>query len=306
MNYNKLRYFYEIAKIQNLSHASEILFVSQSSLSKTISDLEKEFETPLFIRTNRNLKLTAAGRELYHQIDSLFSKEQEIVAAVRNANQTNLEIISAELNIGFMALRISMRFPDFIYRFLATHPSIKITQYRLNKNELLKRLNRQTLDLGLLIFSMDELAPQYKYQIISEHHLSIIMRKNHPLAGRTSVSLFELKSENFIMHGHTKLSNEYDNAIAWFQRNGFYPHIVAEFDYVEVVLMMVQAGMGIAILSDAAPIMDLPDLVSIPLNNAPVLYTGLFWNKENKSSAMELFTDTFIEHTRSLSTHSAI
>lgn len=296
MNYNKLKYFYEISKILNLSHASEILFVSQSSLSKAISDLEKEFETPLFIRTNRNLILTPAGAELQKQLEPLFSKEQDIYVSVRNANLNNPEIIAAKLRIGFLTFQLSMHLPDFIRSFSKTYSSIEVLQYRLNKNELLKKLKKQTLDLALIIFSMDELSPQYSYKILSEHHLSIIMRRDHPFAGRTSVSLAELKNEDFIMHGHAKTSNEYGNAITWFQRNGFYPHIVAEFDYVETVLMMVQAGMGISILSDAAPIQDLPGLVSVPLDNAPILYGGFFWNKESKSDAVTLFIRAFCEY----------
>ena len=53
MNYNKLKYFYEIAKTQNISRAAELLYVSQSSLSKTIADLEgQEFLGEYSVKTD--------------------------------------------------------------------------------------------------------------------------------------------------------------------------------------------------------------------------------------------------------------
>ena len=125
MNYNKLKYFYEIAKIQNLSRASELLYVSQSSLSKTIADLEKDFGTQLFIRTNRNLVLTEAGKELQRQLESFFSNEQTLYAKVRQAAVPTGANLSAKLHIGFMAFDHGLFVPDTIKAFHQKYPAIR-------------------------------------------------------------------------------------------------------------------------------------------------------------------------------------
>ena len=296
MNYNKLKYFYEIAKIQNLSHASNVLFVSQSSLSKTIADLEKDFGTALFTRTNRNLVLTNAGKELQRQIEPFFSKENDIYNAVRAAGQLSSENISATLDVGFMTFDATLKLSDFIHTFTKEYPAIQIHPYRYNKNELMLRLKRHSLDLAFVIFSMDELSGDFPYKTIAEYHMSIIAREDHPLSNRYSVSLSELKNENFIMHGHDNNSNEYTNAIAWCKRNGFYPKIIGEYDYVETVLMLVQSGMGISLLSDAAPISNMKGLVNIPLENSPVLYGGIFWNPHRNEKAIHLFMESFLSY----------
>ena len=297
MNYNKLKYFYEVSKILNLSHASNLLFISQSSLSKAISDLEQDFGTPLFLRTNRNLILTNAGMELQRQIDPFFAKEEELYQAVRAAGQSP-EKLSAQLNLGFMFFALTSGFSDLVRQFMALYPAIQIHEYRYNKRELLQRLHRRSLDGGFAIFSMDELSSDLSYKILAEYHMSIIVRGDHPFAGRASVSLSELKKEAFIMHGHSKSSNEYANAIAWCQRNGFYPNIIGEYDYVETVLLMVKNGMGIALLSDAAPIGNIQGLINVPLENAPVLYGGFFWVQNQNETAVKLFLDFFSDHAR--------
>ncbi|MGN1156657.1 MAG: LysR family transcriptional regulator [Agathobacter sp.] len=295
MNYNKLKYFYEIAKIQNLSRASELLYVSQSSLSKTIADLEKDFGTQLFVRTNRNLVLTEAGKELQRQLENFFSNEQTMYAKVRQAAIPAGAELSAKLNVGFMAFDHGLLVPDIIKKFNQTYPSIQIEAKRYNKKEMFKKLDNQTLDMIWAIFSMDELNDEVDYRILDEHHFSIIARDDHPMANRSSISITELQNDSFLAHGHRKNSNEYAYYFDWCNRCGIQPNIVAEYDYVESVMLMVQAGAGIAILSDAAPIHAFKNLVSIPLDNAPILYSGIFWRKDNGNKAIPLFAQFYWE-----------
>lgn len=295
MNYNKLKYFYEIAKVQNLSRASELLYVSQSSLSKTIADLEADFGTQLFVRTNRNLVLTEAGKVLQKQLDDFFSKEQSMYAKVRQAAIPSGEELTAKLNIGFMAFDHGLLVPDITKAFCRKYPSIQIDAKRFNKKEMFKKLDNQTLDMVWAIFSMDELSDEHDYKILDEHHFSIIAREDHPMANRSSISITELTNESFIAHGHRKNSNEYAYYFDWCNRCGVQPTIVAEYDYVESVLLMVQSGAGIAILSDAAPINAFKNLVSIPLDNAPILYSAMFWKKESENKAISLFSQFYWE-----------
>ncbi|VTS34233.1 LysR family transcriptional regulator [Streptococcus pseudoporcinus] len=64
MDIRQLSYFLTIAKTQNYSHASKILFVSQPALKQSVSKIEEEFNTPLFVYKNHRLNLTDTGRLL--------------------------------------------------------------------------------------------------------------------------------------------------------------------------------------------------------------------------------------------------
>ena len=57
----QLRYFVEIADSGSFSAAAERLFVAQSALSRQLKELAKQLQTPLFERTARQPRLTAAG-----------------------------------------------------------------------------------------------------------------------------------------------------------------------------------------------------------------------------------------------------
>ena len=62
-----LRYFLAVAREQNITRAAETLFVTQSTLSKQMMDLEKQLGKELFIRGKRKLTLTEEGAFLQSQ-----------------------------------------------------------------------------------------------------------------------------------------------------------------------------------------------------------------------------------------------
>lgn len=60
-----LKYFIEIAKWQSMRKAAASLYVTQPNLTRAIQSLEDEIGTPLFIRSNRGVKLTTIGESLF-------------------------------------------------------------------------------------------------------------------------------------------------------------------------------------------------------------------------------------------------
>ena len=65
MNLSQLYYFRKLAEVKHYTHAAEELFISQPTLSNSISQLEKELGIPLFKREGRTIKLTRYGAEFY-------------------------------------------------------------------------------------------------------------------------------------------------------------------------------------------------------------------------------------------------
>lgn len=72
LDWDKLKHFYYVAKIENISHAADLLDTTQSSLSRHVSGLEKHLGYPLFSRNRDGVTLTQRGRELYQIVDRIF------------------------------------------------------------------------------------------------------------------------------------------------------------------------------------------------------------------------------------------
>ena len=64
MELRQLKYFLKLAETLNFSSAAKELFITQSTLSQQILNLEREFDQPLFVRNSHEVQLTEAGRLL--------------------------------------------------------------------------------------------------------------------------------------------------------------------------------------------------------------------------------------------------
>lgn len=78
MTFSQLNYVIEIAKSGSINKAATRLFVSQSSLSNSIQELEKELDITIFSRSTRGIELTADGSEFLSYIRPLVEQQQQI------------------------------------------------------------------------------------------------------------------------------------------------------------------------------------------------------------------------------------
>ena len=291
VNYNKLFYFYQVAKKGNLSLAAQSLYISQPSLSKAVKDLERDLGVQLFHRTNRTLQLTAAGEELFQAYSCFFEQEAEVIQRLH----THCAQDVSQVRFGYMVFDLIYLIPDFLKRFQQDNPGIHvIARPYLERVEINDALLSGKLDLGLKLFTTDELIPALGFQVLEEHHLSIVVSDRHPLASRERVDLQELAGEDFIFLGKDAQSSEVRFTLDWCGRCGFQPRIAAQYDRVESVLTMVQSNAGIALLSDFAPLRYMKGLVNVSLNNAPAVYSGLFWREGSLTPMAKTFLPPFL------------
>jgi LysR family transcriptional regulator, transcriptional activator of nhaA len=83
LNYHHLLYFWAVAKEGSLRRASEVLHVSQPSISAQLKQLEESLGAPLFTRTTRSLILTYTGQKVLEYAEEIFSLGRELLTAVR-------------------------------------------------------------------------------------------------------------------------------------------------------------------------------------------------------------------------------
>lgn len=64
------RVFKEVAEVGNITAAAQALYISQSAVSQSIKQLERDLQTRLFARNSRGVTLTAEGQMLYEYVRS--------------------------------------------------------------------------------------------------------------------------------------------------------------------------------------------------------------------------------------------
>jgi len=88
LRYQSLKYFTVVAENESITKAAEKLFIGQSGLSVHMKNLEDELGVTLFVRTNRNVFLTEAGKALYEWTSPFFNGEK---AALDNIRQIAID-----------------------------------------------------------------------------------------------------------------------------------------------------------------------------------------------------------------------
>jgi DNA-binding transcriptional LysR family regulator len=285
LNYNKLRYFYEVSKYLNITKAAEALFLSQPALSRHISDLEAEFGAKLFIRTNRDLALTDMGEALSEECLKLFSSEADITNRLRSFS----DVRRGNLRVALYGTEISYRIQPLIRRFKEQYPLIELRQERLNLNAAEESINSCKSDIGVVVSMAGMHCVSLMRHSLAQSQISAILTPSHPLAGEQSIDMHQLAGERMLVQPRKETHLQYSVVTKLSSEAGFKPDISEEYPNTETIMMMVQAGAGITILSSLAPLSMFPDLVCIPINGSPIVSCDLAWNPGNDNFAIELF-----------------
>ena len=86
MTFSQLNYILEVSRCGSINKAASKLFVSQSSLSNSIHELEKELDIVIFSRSTKGIELTAEGSEFLSYIRPLIEQQKQIKALYAQKN----------------------------------------------------------------------------------------------------------------------------------------------------------------------------------------------------------------------------
>lgn len=151
MNTRQLEYILAIAEEKNILRASEKLFISQSTLSQTLINLEKELGTPLFIRNQRELAITEAGQYYIEAARDIMHIKEQAYDRIRSISVTSKE----RYRVGISSQEGMERFLTASGLFQKKYPGVELYATDESTKNLLKKLNMG--QLALIITSLDSL-----------------------------------------------------------------------------------------------------------------------------------------------------
>ncbi|MBM7616126.1 LysR family transcriptional regulator [Alkaliphilus hydrothermalis] len=296
MDIRQLKYFIAVAEHLNFTEAAKHLFVAQSAVSQQIADLEKKMGVQLFIRNKRSVKLTNAGSVLLEEAISLVNKSEEILEKTR---QAELGIIGS-LKIGFLGYTERNFLPYLIRQFKRNYPKIELHLNQYNHGLLIENLSHGALDIGFtLSFGLNNIVGLAKKQVLMET-ISVVVHSEHPLADERSINIADLSQERFIALSRQESPQGFNKTLLMCANHGFTPNIVSEPRLIQTVLLLVDAGMGIAILPKSLKYQSSPSLRFIDIEGEQSKDEMVVaWKKTNKNPSIALF----LEELNNVQTH---
>jgi DNA-binding transcriptional LysR family regulator len=244
MELRQLQHFLAVAEERHFTRAAQRVNIVQSALSTSIRALEEELDAPLFVRSTRQVRLTAVGRVLLDKARLVLDAADE----ARNAVAAAKGLTRGTLGIGTVqGLPAFLGLPALIAGFHARHPGVEVRLCQGKAAHLLDKVRSGCLDLVFL--PLDERPPGVTTRMIACEALVLVCAAHHPLAGREEVDLSELQSFPFVDFepdwGTRRLI---DRA---FRDTGATRQIAFEVSDLDTQLELVRRGLGIALIPQA-------------------------------------------------------
>ena len=197
MNLRQLEAFRATIESGSITGAAEILHVSQPSVSRLVSDLERSVGFPLFMRVGRGLTATVEARRFYQAVDSMFigiDRLKELADVIRTT-------ASGVISVGVIPAFSQSILPEAVSDLYRERPDVRITLSTRNTPAIVDAVRMQQFDLGIVGRAPPYDGVEVLYQI-SVPYVCLLPLEHPALKSRKPLDLAKLaKSEAFITFG---------------------------------------------------------------------------------------------------------
>ena len=143
----QLEYIVAIDEYRHFATAAEKCFVTQPTLSMQIKKLEDELGVNIFDRSRQPVVPTDLGAKLIEQARMTLSATQRIKEIIQEEQQE----VEGTLKIGIIPTLAPYLLPVFIGPYIRKYPAVKVEVEELVSEEIIRRLKRDMLDVGLFV-----------------------------------------------------------------------------------------------------------------------------------------------------------
>ena len=246
----QLRILKAIATEKNFTKASELLYLSQPSLSKQLKRLEKNLDILLINRENNKLSLTESGKvflEYSERILALCEESCRALIDLKNGERGNLTV-GASQTIGTYLM------PRVLALFVQNYPQLDL-KVQVNSTRIIAKniLNRE-IDIAVVGGEIpDELKKNLTIENFVEDEFSLIVSRSHPFAKKKQITKEDLYHLNFItLNSNSTIRKFIDKMLTKNQIETKQLKIIMQLNSIEGIKTAVSLGLGAAFVSSSA------------------------------------------------------
>lgn len=239
MEFRALKVFVEVAREGSFSKAAQNLFITQSTVSKAIKQLEEELGISLIERfKNRNV-LTFAGEIVFKHGIKLLTEREDLLKELDELRGLKQGI----LRLGISPVGSSTLFAPLFASYRKRYPGIDVELVEHGSDKLEELLRAGDIDFAGTLLPIEE---EFDCQPICSEPLVALVSANHPLKAQQSISLSGLREIPFILFASGFALHRIILDACHIQ--GFEPKIVAQSSQIDFMLELVASGLGVAFL----------------------------------------------------------
>ncbi|WP_070119467.1 selenium metabolism-associated LysR family transcriptional regulator [Bacillus marinisedimentorum] len=245
MDLIQLEVFLSVAETKSFSETGRIVHRAQSSVTRTIKQLEMELGTSLFHRTTHAVELTRAGRALVPYAKEMLNLQEKLIRSISIIEKK----VSGPLKIGASLTIADAVLPHLLEEFISLYPQVKFKVTIDTSHNVMQALQNRGIHFALTeaeIPANDSIS----VKPFKEDELVVIVRPDHPAAQKKSISLAELSKLPLVMREKGSGMRAFTERM--FSQEGISfddLDIVMELNSTETIKKMTANGLGAAIIS---------------------------------------------------------
>ncbi|WP_010192732.1 LysR family transcriptional regulator [Bacillus sp. m3-13] len=256
MNTSEFQILSVLAKEKNMRKASERLFVSQPALSQRLQSIEKNWNTKIFIRTQKGLLITPAGEKIVEFAEEVLAKEAKVREDITSLDKE----IYGTLKIAVATIIGQYWLPKVLKRFIQKYPNAKVSLVTGWSSDIVKSLYEDEVHLGIIRGN-----PEWKG--VKKH----VLRDKLYLVDTEIKELSELElTERPFIQFKSDSTYYQEIQVWWHKKFQAPPKRTIVVDQIETCKQMALNGIGYAILPSITLQDDYDNIKKIPLEEDEV------------------------------------
>ena len=240
----QLRHLVAVADHRHFGKAAAACFITQSSLSASIKELETILGKTLIERTRRSVMVTPLGEESVSRARKVLSDVEEIVDLVNASGDP----LVGTLRLGVIPTIGPFLLPKVLPALRRAYPELKLFLREEQSAQLIDALGRGNLDLALLAFPYP--ADGFEIYLFADDPFWVAFSKGHRYTSMERVQSNDLKGEEMLLlqEGHCLRGH----ALSACERTGEYPAAEFQASSLHTLVQMVDNDLGLTLLPKMA------------------------------------------------------
>lgn len=232
---------------------------AQPSLSQRIAELEALLSVKLFDRLPSGTVPTTIGTAFLEQA-RIALREADWALEIAHAAVTGM---AGRLKVATASGAMFSLLPMLLRDFRAKYPGIALTIQNLTPDDQIAHIAEGAVDVGFTRIS--PCSPSLTLKLVLAEPYLVALPSKHHFASRKSLRLKDLSSELFVMLRPEGRAGFHHEVLVLCEAAGFAPLIAQEIATMDMIVSLVDAELGIAVVSDPSRVMAFPGAVCKPL-----------------------------------------
>ena len=239
----QLEYLVAVDKFRHFGSAAKECHVSQPTLSMQLQKMEEEYEMVFFDRTKQPILPTSQGIPVIEQAKIVLREFEKL----KHLTQLEIGELTGDFHLAVIPTVAPYLLHRFIGKFAIQHPKLNLTISEMTTPEIIKALNRDEIDAGILATPLDDSSLDERPLYYEPFY--VYSSKSHPLSKLKAIDEDELPSSDvwLLSEGHC-LRNQVIKLCTIKKKSAVFKNVKFESGSLETIIQLIEQGYGYTLL----------------------------------------------------------